>query len=358
MLLLITSHLNDPNNEYGGVVKSFPRFCEAIVKDVDRASVMGLMSQTTSLDPLLENNKKLKCIGLRSAFPKNRHAVSWQFIKIWNAIKISDTVILNGFQNFLMTLCLLFCLVQRKQISVHFRGGLELNRQRLDTNYLKRLWNYLFLKSLLKNLNIIYCSSQIEQRNIQEYLSQINFKYLGNMIIIENSVTNENLTQKSKYSNTFKLLYFGRISPEKRTDFLIEFATKNEWELHLYGPIIRSNYKSQLLNNEMTGEKIFYNPPVNLSIIAENADKYDCFVNVSVSENFGNVFVEAAKIKLPIISTKVGVLDRLISNEEFIPLEGFDLELELKAALKKLTNLTDAEKAKMARKASNKLENP
>ena len=108
-VLLISGHLTDVNNQYGGVVKSLPGFVQDLQNLHTDLSLMGVSEDPKALNPVL-SSKALRVVSIRNQF-RSRHSITIEFFQIFRAIRSHDMVILNGYHNFLLTIALIFVIM-------------------------------------------------------------------------------------------------------------------------------------------------------------------------------------------------------------------------------------------------------
>lgn len=311
--LIVTGHLTDPKNVLGGVVKSFPSFVGELREEHPNVSVMGIVEQGSSLSSTFED---IDVVALPSK-DRNKHSFTLKFLSVFKAVRSSSFVVLNGYHNFLLTLSLIFVMVLNRPFSVHFRGGLEKTRLKHGRQFHKKVWNFLFLGYLLRNSKSIYCSTERERDDIIDLVKDGS---LGDKFIVVSNRTNTQFThKKTDHLVSHKaLLFFGRVSKQKGVFRLIESVSSLDGvSLSFVGPIEPSD-EARFLSLVDETPSVSYRSSMEVADIArEFSNSVDAYISASTSENFGNVFLEATAMHLPIISTKVGVLESLVEDEDF-----------------------------------------
>lgn len=352
-ILIVSGHLNDIHHQYGGVVKSLPGFVDDLHKLHSDLSLLGISDDPLALSPTISSlASHIFC--LRNDF-KSRHSITIEFLKIYRVIRSHEMIILNGYHNFLLTVALIFVLILNKPFSIHFRGGLENSRLQFGNHIFKKLWNKLFLKYLLKNSKKIYCSTEKEMKDI--YLVTGNLATTKSFIILPNRQEHLILRPKSNHAESKKhILYFGRISKQKGIFETLQAIKQNsEISLTCVGPIEKSDER-KFLEFIKNVSNINYFPSMPIEKIAATlGNEVDAFISASSSENFGNVFVEASVMLLPIISSQVGVLSELTSGTDFIEIKGCRSPDDIERAINKFYSLKSEAKLSLASNAKSKL---
>lgn len=134
-----------------------------------------------------------------------------------------------------------------------------------------------------------------------------------NKILIENFIpTSSGKLLDYNRETPFKIIYAGRLSPEKGIEFLLEnIAIPKNVELHLYGEGVLSDYvKSKTCSNI-----IFHGFSSNIQ--DKLVDK-QLLIIPSQTEGLPMIALEAISLGLPILATKVGGLPKLLEEEIFL----------------------------------------
>ncbi len=186
-------------------------------------------------------------------------------------------------------------------------------------------------------------------------------------IIFNSTAGFEKFSLKKKYSQ--KIIYN---SPENNPDFNLEKTNKFVFvgrldELKNTTELVKSihylNQKGYSVELDIFGkgpnynflEKYILENNLKNSIslmglqpeIANNLYSYQSLILTSTHEGFPNVITEAMNSKINCISTKVGDVEYLLSNNRGILIEGFDY-LSISTAIESYLKLNKEEKDKMA----------
>lgn len=353
--LIISGHLTDAENKYGGVVKSLPGFVADLKNIYLNVSILGISESKTALNPMMLSMVS-DTVLLKNHF-NSRHSFTIEFLKVFLAIKRHDLIILNGYHNFVLTVALIFTIFLRKPFAIHFRGGLEKTRLKFGNSLLKKFWNSVFLRFLLERSTKIYCSTRKEANDICSIYE--NIKNKNKFHIVPNWREHLELSCKCNHQEIHNcLLYFGRISAQKGIfEILDAVLSIKDIALVVVGPIEHSD-RRRFLQKIKNAPNISYFASMPIEKIADTfCDKVDALIAASSSENFGNVFSEASEMHLPIISSKVGVLNELKPQNDFIEILGSRSPDDIVTAIEKFYLLDAAARIQMTLRAKRKLLN-
>ncbi len=169
-----------------------------------------------------------------------------------------------------------------------------------------------FFKKILGHMDTIHVLSQ---RDL------IMLKRMGvkpkKLVILPPGVSTGNFFASSLREGN-KLLFVGRISPEKGLETLLNAISTldSTFELLIAGPVQDQKYLDWLQRKypEEFKYKVKMLGPLRETELAEVYAAADLFVFPSKMESFGIVFLEAMASKLPILSTDVGIAKEFIKN--------------------------------------------
>ncbi|MCM8820283.1 MAG: glycosyltransferase family 4 protein, partial [Candidatus Omnitrophica bacterium] len=118
-----------------------------------------------------------------------------------------------------------------------------------------------------------------------------------------------------------KILFVGRISPEKDIETLLRALSKLKFDfkLQIIGPVQDRRYLSWLMvkfYEIFSSGKVEIIGPLSRDKLIKYYAEADLFVLPSKMETFALVLLEAMASKLPVITTNVGVANELIKNWE------------------------------------------
>jgi glycosyltransferase involved in cell wall biosynthesis len=170
-----------------------------------------------------------------------------------------------------------------------------------------------YFKKVLKHVNALHVLSQRDR---------ITLMHLGirqGIVVIPPGISVDDF-YASPYRGGNKLLFVGRISPEKGLETLLYALSqiRSDCELLIVGPIQNRKYYTWLrseFSKEFKG-RVRMVGALNREELIEAYANADVFVFPSRMESFGMVLMEAMASRLPIVSTNVGVARELIIEGE------------------------------------------
>ena len=167
--------------------------------------------------------------------------------------------------------------------------------------------------------------------NSDKSLNKFNnaFKIQDKSSMIKNIITpGKVLLEEKKFSNkTLRGMYVGRFDNLKNLENLI-LATKNQLrnnvKIDFFGEG-RDRVKYIKIIDENNLKNIVSIEGLSLDIIS-NSKKYDFLILTSFHEGLPNVVIEAMNNYLPVISTRVGEVTRLLDDSRGLFIDGFSEE--------------------------------
>lgn len=158
----------------------------------------------------------------------------------------------------------------------------------------------------------------------------------GLVVPLVNGIADEDILPASPVRGdsqaVLKIIAVGKIGPRKAFDVLIKAAAKTEnAEVVIFGDGSRDDLES-LADQLGVADRLSFagwseHPPY---------EKFNVFVQTSQAESFGRALAEAMMAKLPVITTPVGDVGRVVEESKaglVIPVGGVD---ELAAAMERL----------------------
>lgn len=170
------------------------------------------------------------------------------------------------------------------------------------------------IKGLLKNFFLLmFSKAYVPGKSNTELLKKLNFK---GKIIETKGVGLYNRVKISsirKVSTVKKILYVGRLVPEKNIEWLIKyFEKKTDFILEIVGFGILEN---ELRNLAKDSTNIKFLGAVNNKELCEIYQNNDIFILPSKSEPWGLVVEEALNNGIPVlVSDRVGCADEIVVN--------------------------------------------
>jgi glycosyltransferase involved in cell wall biosynthesis len=143
----------------------------------------------------------------------------------------------------------------------------------------------------------------------------------------------------------FRVLWAGRLAPQKRPDLLLQIAERcrnEKIQFHVYGNACSSG--DSLRADFKNSANITYHGPFD-GLHSLDAEQFDLFLLTSQFEGMPNILLEAASASLPIVSSNVGGVHEFIEDGvNGILVSPFDDVERYVAAIKQLMNDTELRK--------------
>lgn len=199
----------------------------------------------------------------------------------------------------------------------------------LITEHSSYLFNKNIPKNIINSLNNVYENASLIIAVSQTLINTINtkIKCKTKIILLPNILDKkfENLVMKEKNnSTTFKFINVGSLLPIKNQKLLIdafEIICNKNVELTIIGdgPLLNElkKYSSKIPN-------IFFKGSLSNKEVHETLSNSDAFVLTSKNETFGVAIIEAFACGLPVISTKSGGPEYLITKNNGLLVDNYD----------------------------------
>jgi Glycosyltransferase len=314
-------------DNYWYTTSSFSKELISIFEDIDEWIFFGRLYETENIDNLYrlnfdDLNIKVSFVGIRES-PSGFNGYLrnlLQYMKFLSKyIKACDIIYLKF--NFVASY--LSCLVstyKNKKLITHMVGDIEC---------VKLIKDNFFINILVKVVKILY-KYIVRKADIQIYVSNnLKDKYsIGKAkieVICENRINECNIVSIEKVNKrindeTLKLLYVGRLSPEKG---LVDILNALEKTSNITLSIIGSGTDSYVNNLKRIIQENGLDERVNfLGYIKWGEDLFEKFADYhslilpSYSEGLPLVIVEAMSMGLPVIASNVGGIKEIIMNGE------------------------------------------
>lgn len=293
MITILTPHF-PPLYDYGGPNKSLAGVCAWLTQE-------EIDFQVLSKFPRLKKPKENTPIINANVYFKKR-------ISLWGLIKMfrkSDIIWINTLYNYSFSLLPIMALlfVSNRKVIISPRGQLLVgalnSKKRL---YLKGI--NLLLKLSGHKLWIHFANSDEQQRSVKTFKT-------CTPVLFNNAISgnvHENVTV-NKLASEFVLGYFGRISPIKNIEFIINLlpSLPETVVLEVHGSILDDAYfkNLQLLVDSLElSERVQFLESYNNLNFVEKSKNVDLVLIPSLSESFCHVFFEVIEVnKLVVAST-------------------------------------------------------
>lgn len=171
-----------------------------------------------------------------------------------------------------------------------------------------------FLRILYKSLNGLIFNSKFTQDSFLRKIKLSNFTTINNPILINSKIK---INKKKKKSDNIKFLTCCRLHEEKNIFTLVDYFRKyklrnSKFELNIVGNGVKKNQLLRYIKKYNLDQNIYiHESQLNLDEFYKSSDLY---VSTSLSEGFGNTFLEALYFNLPIISFDNGGIRDILTK--------------------------------------------
>lgn len=178
-------------------------------------------------------------------------------------------------------------------------------------------------KSVLKICSFFFSYIIVVNSNLKEWaLNNLNCKkvdYVPNFASINNS---ENKITKLNGNLGKRIVCLANLRPQKNHYLLLEIAKKiisihKDWSFHLVGKDFKDSYSNKIkefiVHNRLQNNVFIYGSKNDISYILSQSN---IGILTSNSEGLPLALLEYGLNKLPVISTNVGEIDSIITNNE------------------------------------------
>ena len=290
---------------------------------------------------LLKLGLKIKLIYSKDNFNKRN-------INFFLLIKNSDIVHFFGAWTWVHIKSIFISLLLRKKIIITPMGAFEewsLSQKKLK----KKIALLVYQKFILRNSNLIHCTSEIEEKNIK-----INDKKIKTKIISHGLDGTDFKKNKIQNKKIRKILFFSRIHKKKGLLEIINawsILRPKNWQLDIIGPPgdeTAHDIKKLIIEKKLT-KRIFIKDPIFENFKKKELfKKYDVSILFSKNENFGYSILESLKHSIPVITTNNTPWDKIKNYNAgwYINYKFQDLVETLNRVFK-ITNIELLKKVKM-----------
>lgn len=181
----------------------------------------------------------------------------------------------------------------------------------------KNILNKFFLKIIYNSFDGIIFNSKFTQNSFLEKINLKNYIIINNPLLVDSKIKN-NIKYKKKLKDNYKFLTCGRLHKQKNIFTLIDYfkmykIRKPKTELHIVGDGEEKNKIITYIKKNNLNKNIFvHGSQKKLHNYYLDSDLY---ISTSLTEGFGNTFLEALNYNLPIISfNNGGIKDILKKN--------------------------------------------
>ena len=249
--------------------------------------------------------RKSKNIGIENV--DNYYEILKFLLKNFLFTKTNAVLYFNSFFNLKFTILpIIFIKIFAFKHNIILAPRGELFKSEIKKKLLKKKIYIFFFKIFLKKRVIFHATSIDEKKIINQLFDKNKVKYFPNLIEIKKKIYKSRLIKEP-----FRIVFFSRISPKKNLLKTIDILSKTNIPIifHIYGPIESFNYwnsiklKISSLKKTNVKLKISYKGFVKINT-HKILNRYNYFILLSDSENFGHVIFESIYSKcIPIITS-------------------------------------------------------
>ena len=190
------------------------------------------------------------------------------------------------------------------------------------------------LKEVVAEAKAFICVSRALKKSVQELTNNIR-----EPIIIPNAVDSRFKYSERKESDIFTFISIGNLVRSKRFDLTIEafslcFKRNQNVKLKILGEGILRKELEELTVKYGIEEQVIFTGRVSRESVVKELQTAKVFVLPSDYETFGVVYIEAMACGLPVIGTKNGGAEDIISRKNGILIEKNNVSLLAKAMKK------------------------
>lgn len=161
----------------------------------------------------------------------------------------------------------------------------------------------LYQKAAIKNADLLHATAESEQENL------LQLGWNKNIGVVANGVDVDNITMKTSWQRTGKVLFLSRVHPKKGIEFLLE-SIANMQDADIEAVIAGEGEPQYISSLKEYAARLCVAAKVKFVGGVYGCEKWrlyreaDCFVLPTHSENFGIVIAEALASGTPVITTK------------------------------------------------------
>ena len=189
------------------------------------------------------------------------------------------------------------------------------------------------LKEVVSETKEFVCVSKALKKSVQELTDNIR-----EPIVIPNAVDSRFKFQREKNTDCFTFISIGNLVKSKRFDLTIEafascFKTNYKVKLKILGDGVLRKELEELVREYGIEEQVLFEGRVAREVVVEELQKANVFVLPSDYETFGVVYIEAMACGVPVIGTKNGGAEDIISYKNGLLIEKNSVSLLAEAMM-------------------------
>lgn len=305
MKILQVTPAYKPAYIYGGPTFSVTLLCEQLAMQGNEVTVYTTTANgPDELDVLINDGQMID--GVKVHYFKrwtkdHTHLSPSLYVKLWRTAKDFDVIHIQSWWNLVAIPAVIICLLKGIHPVVSVRGTLSDYTFESSRSFIKKLLHFLIGKNLLKAC-FIHITSRKEEQECTRQLGPFKGFLIPNFL---------NLDAQASYSfphpnNTkFTVAILSRIHPVKNLEFVFECFSQIDFDFEI--KIIGSgdiDYVEDLKMKSRTlglDDRIHWIGPKSGREKFELLAASDLFVQLSLTENFGNAIIEATSIGTPVL---------------------------------------------------------
>jgi glycosyltransferase involved in cell wall biosynthesis len=238
---------------------------------------------------------------------------------VFEEVVRSDLVVIHGLRTFIGTVGSLCCLLSGRPY-VLLPHGMTVRRWR--SLFLKLLYDTMIGNTILRHADLVLCSTEPER---QEIIGDIGCAP-QRVEVVSVCAWRDTLQPKEGNWTTAKLVFLGRVVPEKGIDLLIEALgtskVKHQFSVEVFGPIEDEGCAARLRSKGLQrGVSVTFHGPIYGAEKDEMLASSHLLALVSEYESYGLVAQEAVQAGTPVLVTDTCGIAPEISPEVGIVVE-------------------------------------
>lgn len=338
---------------YGGPIISVSGLCEKIAEYGNEVTVLTTTANGTGDLPthtrIPKHVEGVDVFYFKRWTKGNSHFTPSLLYRLLKDVKKYDVVHIHTWWNLVVLPALLICILRGVRPILSIRGTMSAFTFDEKSNSPKALFHRFIGKYMIRK-TVIHVTSEKEQVECQEKIGDFQSFNLPNYINLQDAEA----AQETRTDAVFTMVMLSRIHPVKNIELVLDCLSEVTFDFRLV--IIGKGEKEYVerLKNMAKEKKIADN--IEWLGARRGKDKFqllasaDLFVQMSLTENFGNSIIEAAAVGTPVlISETVGAADYVKRLElgRIVPL---DKEIVIKTLSDVFSSPRDGIKMKKERK--------
>ncbi len=306
---------------YGGTTVSVSRLCEAQADYENTKVTVYTTTANGEAELKVKENTPVLVENVEVWYFKRQTKDHTHFSigllkKVFQTAKNFDAVHVHSWWNTVVIFSVLICILRGVRVIVAPRGMLGEYTLQSQKKSPKSIFHKFIGKKLLKK-SFLHLTAQIEREEVN-YAEDDKVFVLPNLLSLPKQTQEQKVTERTKNTDVFKLVFMSRIHHKKGLEILFEairrFKEKHPkvtLELDLIGKsesIVYEESLKKLISEKELEKQICWVGWLEGNQKFEHLEKSDLFVLPSFNENFANVVIECLSTGTPVlVSDKVGL---------------------------------------------------